>query len=128
MFPGLHPMAMMATSGMGYTSRSGAGYQGGGIYGSGPAPYPPMYPAGPPPPTGGPQTGDATVSSGLFWFLNCSEILNTMMSPLSVICRGWQSFKFFSSNWILIDIQSLYGLPNYFGSYLFLHYNICVQF
>ncbi|XP_011689093.1 PREDICTED: insulin-like growth factor 2 mRNA-binding protein 1 isoform X1 [Wasmannia auropunctata] len=34
MFPGLHPMAMMSTAGMGYSSR------GPGLYGSGPAPYP----------------------------------------------------------------------------------------
>lgn len=33
MFPGLHPMAMMSTAGMGYSSR------GPGLYGSGPAPY-----------------------------------------------------------------------------------------
>ncbi|CAH1175952.1 unnamed protein product [Phaedon cochleariae] len=37
MFPGLHPMAMMATAGIGYGSR--------GLY-SGQAPYPGMYPAG----------------------------------------------------------------------------------
>ncbi|KAG7212185.1 hypothetical protein KM043_012525 [Ampulex compressa] len=34
MFPGLHPMAMMSTAGMGYNSR------GPGLYGPGPAPYP----------------------------------------------------------------------------------------
>nr|XP_012216784.1 PREDICTED: insulin-like growth factor 2 mRNA-binding protein 1 isoform X5 [Linepithema humile] len=34
MFPGLHPMAMMSTAGMSYSSR------GSGLYGSGPAPYP----------------------------------------------------------------------------------------
>ncbi|CAK9831364.1 Insulin-like growth factor 2 mRNA-binding protein 1 [Anthophora retusa] len=34
MFPGLHPMAMMSTAGVGYSSR------GPGLYGSGPAPYP----------------------------------------------------------------------------------------
>ncbi|XP_068980253.1 insulin-like growth factor 2 mRNA-binding protein 1 isoform X2 [Bombus flavifrons] len=34
MFPGLHPMAMMSTAGMGYSSR------GPGLYGTGPAPYP----------------------------------------------------------------------------------------
>lgn len=33
MFPGLHPMAMMSTAGMGYNSR------GPGLYGSGPTPY-----------------------------------------------------------------------------------------
>ncbi|KAF5270495.1 hypothetical protein FQA39_LY08373 [Lamprigera yunnana] len=37
MFPGLHPMAMMATAGIGYGSR--------GLY-AGQAPYPGMYPAG----------------------------------------------------------------------------------
>lgn len=56
MFPGLHPMAMMATSGMGYSGRSGVGYQGG--Y---PAPYPPMYQGGPPPMASGPPGGDASV-------------------------------------------------------------------
>lgn len=39
MFPGLHPMAMMATAGIGYGSR--------GLY-QGQAPYPGMYPAGAP--------------------------------------------------------------------------------
>ncbi|KAI4500862.1 hypothetical protein M0802_004073 [Mischocyttarus mexicanus] len=34
MFPGLHPMAMMSTAGMGYSSRGTA------LYGSGPSPYP----------------------------------------------------------------------------------------
>ncbi|XP_015175383.1 PREDICTED: insulin-like growth factor 2 mRNA-binding protein 1 [Polistes dominula] len=34
MFPGLHPMAMMSTAGMGYSSRGTA------LYGSGPTPYP----------------------------------------------------------------------------------------
>ncbi|XP_076278955.1 IGF-II mRNA-binding protein isoform X2 [Lasioglossum baleicum] len=34
MFPGLHPMAMMSTAGMGYSSRGPA------LYGSGPIPYP----------------------------------------------------------------------------------------
>ncbi|KAK9730981.1 KH domain [Popillia japonica] len=43
MFPGLHPMAMMATAGIGYGSR--------GLY-TGQAPYPGMYPA-----AGGPQVG-----------------------------------------------------------------------
>lgn len=57
MFPGLHPMAMMSTSGMGYSGRGGVGYQGG--Y---PAPYPPMYQGGPPPLAGGPPGGDASVS------------------------------------------------------------------
>lgn len=44
MFPGLHPMAMMSTSNMGYTSRS-SGFPG-GMYGAGPAPYPSMYQGG----------------------------------------------------------------------------------
>ncbi|XP_046669691.1 insulin-like growth factor 2 mRNA-binding protein 1 isoform X3 [Homalodisca vitripennis] len=55
MFPGLHPMAMMSTSGMGYSGRSGMGYQGG--Y---PAPYPPMYQGGPPPIASAPPGGDAS--------------------------------------------------------------------
>lgn len=53
MFPGLHPMAMMATSGMGYSGRSAVGYH--------PAPYPPMYQGGPPPMAGGPPGPDAAV-------------------------------------------------------------------
>lgn len=61
MFPGLHPMAMMSTSGMGYSGgRGGVGYQGG--Y---PAPYPPMYQGGPPPLASGPPAGDATVNTHL---------------------------------------------------------------
>ncbi|BES99761.1 Hypothetical protein domain [Nesidiocoris tenuis] len=43
MFPGLHPMAMMATSGMGYGNRGG-GYQGGLYSGA----YPPVYQPIPP--------------------------------------------------------------------------------
>ncbi|XP_073976811.1 IGF-II mRNA-binding protein isoform X4 [Rhodnius prolixus] len=43
MFPGLHPMAMMATSGMGYGGRGG-GYQGGLYSGA----YPPVYQPIPP--------------------------------------------------------------------------------
>lgn len=58
MFPGLHPMVMMSTSGMGYP-RAGTGYQG-GIYGAGPAPYP-MYPGGPPPAPGGPAESTVVV-------------------------------------------------------------------
>lgn len=50
MFPGLHPVAMMATSGMSYTPRGAPGYQPPGLYaGAPPAPYPPMYQPGPPP-------------------------------------------------------------------------------
>ena len=42
MYPGLHPMAMMSTIGLGF-SRGGPG-----LYGAGPASYPPVYPsAGP---------------------------------------------------------------------------------
>lgn len=43
MFPGLHPMAMMATSAMGYGGRGG-GYQGGLYSGA----YPPVYQPIPP--------------------------------------------------------------------------------
>ena len=61
MFPGLHPMAMMSTSNMGYTSRGSAGFPG-GMYGSGPAPYPSMYQSAiPTAQTGGPQGGDTQV-------------------------------------------------------------------
>nr|CAD7428004.1 unnamed protein product [Timema monikensis] len=56
MFPGLHPMAMMATSNIGYTSR-GSGFPG-GLYGSGPAPYPSMYQSALPSQPGGQPGGD----------------------------------------------------------------------
>ncbi|XP_025832796.1 insulin-like growth factor 2 mRNA-binding protein 1 [Agrilus planipennis] len=49
MFPGLHPMAMMATAGIGYGSR--------GLY-AGQAPYPGIYPAGAP--TGAVETPETT--------------------------------------------------------------------
>ncbi|RZF34745.1 hypothetical protein LSTR_LSTR007797 [Laodelphax striatellus] len=65
MFPGLHPMAMMATSGMGYSNR-GSGYPG-GIYGSAPGPYPPVYQSGPPPvPAGPPQASDTVETTYLY--------------------------------------------------------------
>ena len=61
MFPGLHPMAMMSTSNMGYTSRGSAGFPG-GMYGSGPAPYPSMYQSAiPTAQPGGSQSGDTQV-------------------------------------------------------------------
>lgn len=63
MFPGLHPMVMMSTSGMGYP-RTGTGYQG-GIYGAGPAPYP-MYPGGPPPAPGGPAESTVVETTYLY--------------------------------------------------------------
>lgn len=54
MFPGLHPMAMMSTSNMNYSSRGSGGFPG-TPYGSGPAGYQGMYPPGGPiPPAGGP--------------------------------------------------------------------------
>ncbi|XP_034254714.1 insulin-like growth factor 2 mRNA-binding protein 1 isoform X4 [Thrips palmi] len=54
MFPGLHPMAMMSTSNMNYSSRGSGGFPG-APYGSGPAGYQGMYPPGGAiPPTGGP--------------------------------------------------------------------------
>ncbi|XP_052121917.1 insulin-like growth factor 2 mRNA-binding protein 2 isoform X2 [Frankliniella occidentalis] len=54
MFPGLHPMAMMSTSNMNYSSRGSGGFPG-TPYGSGPASYQGMYPPGGAiPPTGGP--------------------------------------------------------------------------
>ncbi|XP_046983659.1 LOW QUALITY PROTEIN: insulin-like growth factor 2 mRNA-binding protein 1 [Schistocerca americana] len=66
MFPGLHPMAMMATSGIGYGAR-GAGFPG-GLYGSGPAPYPSMYPGGVPAQPGGQPgaAGDGTETTYLY--------------------------------------------------------------
>lgn len=61
MFPGLHPMAMMSTSNMGFTSRGSAGFPG-GMYGTGPAPYPSMYQSSiPAAQSGGPQGGDTQV-------------------------------------------------------------------
>lgn len=64
MFPGLHPMAMMSTNTMGYSSRGPGAF--GGVYGSGaPIPYPPIYP--PSGPQQGPSQGDAQVSAQLFY-------------------------------------------------------------
>jgi insulin-like growth factor 2 mRNA-binding protein 1 len=61
MFPGLHPMAMMSTSNMGFTSRGSAGFAG-GMYGTGPAPYPSMYQSSiPAAQSGGSQGGDSQV-------------------------------------------------------------------
>lgn len=81
MFPGLHPMAMMSTVGIGYQRSSGpGGFQGGsggGVYGSGPANapssaaaggnFPPMFQGGPAPagmgqpPLSGPNDQQETV-------------------------------------------------------------------
>jgi insulin-like growth factor 2 mRNA-binding protein 1 len=84
MFPGLHPMAMMSTVGIGYQqprSSGPGGYQGGsgggGVYGSGPANapsggaaagnFPPMFQGGPAPagmgqpPLSGPNDQQETV-------------------------------------------------------------------
>ncbi|XP_048504743.1 insulin-like growth factor 2 mRNA-binding protein 1 isoform X2 [Athalia rosae] len=58
MFPGLHPMAMMSTAGMGYSSR------GPGLYGSGPAPYP--YQGSLPAQQGGVLTGDTQETTFLY--------------------------------------------------------------
>jgi hypothetical protein len=61
MFPGLHPMAMMSTSNMSYTSRGSAGFPG-GMYGAGPAPYPSMYQSSvPAAQSSGAQGGDTQV-------------------------------------------------------------------
>ncbi|XP_069690839.1 insulin-like growth factor 2 mRNA-binding protein 1 isoform X3 [Periplaneta americana] len=66
MFPGLHPMAMMSTSNMGYTSRGSAGFPG-GMYGPGPAPYPSMYQSSiPTTQPGGPQGGDTQETTFLY--------------------------------------------------------------
>ncbi|XP_043477789.1 insulin-like growth factor 2 mRNA-binding protein 1 isoform X1 [Leptopilina heterotoma] len=58
MFPGLHPMAMMSTAGMGYSSR------GPGLYGSGPAPYP--YQSSLPTQQGAPAGGDTQETTFLY--------------------------------------------------------------
>ncbi|XP_021923058.1 insulin-like growth factor 2 mRNA-binding protein 1 isoform X2 [Zootermopsis nevadensis] len=64
MFPGLHPMAMMSTSNMGYTSRGSASFPG-GMYGAGPAPYPSMYQSSiPAAQSSGPQGGGGGGSGG----------------------------------------------------------------
>ncbi|KAK6622181.1 hypothetical protein RUM44_001988 [Polyplax serrata] len=64
MFPGLHPMAMMSTNNMGYSSRGPGAF--GGVYGSGaPIPYSPIYP--PSGPQQGPsQGGDSQETTFLF--------------------------------------------------------------
>ncbi|KAG8223970.1 hypothetical protein J437_LFUL005583, partial [Ladona fulva] len=53
MFPGLHPMAMMSTAGMGFPSRGGGGGGGSAGTGGGPGPFPPgpsgLYGSAPPP-------------------------------------------------------------------------------
>ena len=95
MFPGLHPMAMMSTVGMGF-SRGTSGFPA--MYGSGPpantghassAPYPSMYPQGgsgaamgQPPPMGGPNDAqvnlpamDDQVSITYFYFFNPSKCI-----------------------------------------------------
>jgi len=84
MFPGLHPMAMMSTVGIGYQRNTGpSGFQsggsgggGGGVYGSGPANpsggggggnFPPVFQGGPAPagmgqpPLSGPNDQQETV-------------------------------------------------------------------
>ncbi|XP_023703830.1 insulin-like growth factor 2 mRNA-binding protein 1 isoform X2 [Cryptotermes secundus] len=66
MFPGLHPMAMMSTSNMGFTSRGSAGFPG-GMYGAGPAPYPSMYQSSvPAAQSGGAQGGDTQETTFLY--------------------------------------------------------------
>lgn len=66
MFPGLHPMAMMSTSNMGFTSRGSAGFPG-GMYGTGPGPYPSMYQSSiPAAQSGGPQGGDTQETTFLY--------------------------------------------------------------
>lgn len=58
MFPGLHPIAMMSTAGMGYSSR------GASLYGSGPAPYP--YQGSLPTQQGGVAAGDVQETTFLY--------------------------------------------------------------
>ncbi|XP_034183303.1 IGF-II mRNA-binding protein isoform X2 [Osmia lignaria lignaria] len=79
MFPGLHPMAMMSTAGMGYSSR------GPGLYGSGPAPYP--YQASLPPQQGVPATD--TQETAFLYIPNSSvgAIIGTKGSHIRNIIR-----------------------------------------
>lgn len=74
MFPGLHPMAMMATAGIGYGSR--------GLY-TGQAPYPGMYP------TGAPQgAGDSQETTYLYIPNNAvGAIIGTKGSHIRNIIR-----------------------------------------
>ncbi|XP_044742663.1 insulin-like growth factor 2 mRNA-binding protein 1 isoform X3 [Chrysoperla carnea] len=78
MFPGLHPMAMMSTAGIGYSGR-------GGMY-SGQAPYPGMYQVGGP---GGPQgAGDAQETTFLYIPNNAvGAIIGTKGSHIRNIIR-----------------------------------------
>ena len=72
MFPGLHPMAMMSTNNMNYSSRGGGGGAfPGNPYSSGPGNYQGMYPPGggiPPAsgPPGGIPGGDAQETTYLY--------------------------------------------------------------
>lgn len=61
MFPGLPPMAMMATPGVGFVPRGGPPNYQPPLYSAGPAPYPHMYQPGPPPPTYGVSQQDSQV-------------------------------------------------------------------
>lgn len=61
MFPGLPPVAMMATPGVGFMPRGGPPNYQPPLYGTGPAPYPPLYQPGPPPPAYGVSQQDAQV-------------------------------------------------------------------
>ncbi|KAJ8951878.1 hypothetical protein NQ318_019854, partial [Aromia moschata] len=74
MFPGLHPMAMMATAGIGYGSR--------GLY-TGQAPYPGMYPAG------SSQTGGDTQETTYLYIPNnaVGAIIGTKGSHIRNIIR-----------------------------------------
>lgn len=70
MFPGLHPMAMMSTNNMGYSSRGPGAF--GGVYGSGaPIPYSPIYP--PSGPQQGPSQGGDTQVSETIRVWNCKD-------------------------------------------------------
>lgn len=99
MFPGLHPMAMMSTSNMGFTSRGSAGFPG-GMYGAGPAPYPSMYQSSiPATQSGGPQGGDTQVCAvccsscflfQIMWVLEqCLQ--NIDLVSLSINCE-WNTY------------------------------------
>ncbi|CAG9768943.1 unnamed protein product [Ceutorhynchus assimilis] len=75
MFPGLHPMAMMATAGIGYGSR--------GLY-AGQAPYPGMYPSAGP----SQQAGDVQESTFLYIPNNAvGAIIGTKGSHIRNIIR-----------------------------------------
>ena len=61
MFPGLPPMAMMATPGVGFVPRGGPPNYQPPLYSAGPAPYPRICQFEPPPPAYGVSQQDSQV-------------------------------------------------------------------